>query len=152
LLRAPTCCGRSLPFALDIGQIEPGVCKLRVERERVAKGGLGFNVPPQHRQGVAQVAVRGRVVALDVDRLGDQAHGIGVALVLVGEQAEIMRGVGVLRLLREQLLIAGLGLGQSACLVQPQRFLQDLTCAHRWRRGAPTPRAARGAERTSASK
>ena len=104
--------GEPLLFALAVGEIEPGVREPRIERKCTAKGGFRVGMTPQHRQGIAEIAVCRRVVGLDADRIADQADGILVPTVLECEQAEIMHRAGVPRLLREKLPITGFRLGQ----------------------------------------
>jgi hypothetical protein len=115
----------------DIAEVEPGVCKLRCERQCVPECAFRLGGPPQHRQRIAEIAVHGWVVGLFADRLADQVRGLVVSLRLIREEPEVVKGVWISRSLREKLPIVRLGLGQVAGLMQAQCFLQDVVGQHR---------------------
>ena len=107
-----------------------GFSGLRLEDERVAKTGCGFNEFSASQESTPEVVLGAVTVRFAPDGLANQRHGKLVPPCLMGYDAEHVERFRMVGLDREDLTVEGLGFRQSSGLVVLEGVLKSLLNRH----------------------
>ncbi len=118
--------GQAAQAAQGDAEVVLGVGEVRLQAHGLAAMSHGVFEVAQGEVDGGQVAVEDGVRAVDGQRPEDQVAGLLVAARLVGQHAEQVQGVGVLRRVLKDGAVEGLGLLPAAGLVMPNRQGQAL--------------------------
>ncbi len=107
-------------LAVEFAEIMMGFDQIGTDLKSSGIGDGGGIVIAAATEGVGEIEVIGRIVGLNGNRFLDQIDGGGVSSCLKSDEAEAMKGVGVIGVLSKNLLIEGFRFGQTPCRVMLQ--------------------------------
>ena len=100
------------------------------KHDRAAAGGDGFIEPSHDPQYVAEIGQAAGILRQESDGLPDQLFGCSVVSALMGEQAQHVQGLSMVRLGGQNLPVKRLRFRQATGLVVSQRSSECLMDGH----------------------